>query len=95
MNEVAHICVANFFYGTSLLLILTKKWATFWATFSQTHLDTLTPGYLLHRSRNNHHLYVSKTQKAANIVLSKSVFGPNFYFAWGLWKTFFSPFFEA
>jgi hypothetical protein len=39
-------CNANFwttfFYGTSYVLILTNiVWATFWATFSQTHLVTL------------------------------------------------------
>jgi hypothetical protein len=35
---------ATLFHGTSYVLIMTKNgWATFWATFSQTRLVTLSP----------------------------------------------------
>jgi hypothetical protein len=44
--KITEVCSASlratFFHGTSLVLILAKNgWATFWATFSQTHLVTL------------------------------------------------------
>jgi hypothetical protein len=42
ITEVVHI-FAYFFHSTSYVLIFTKNivWATFGATFSQTHLVTL------------------------------------------------------
>jgi hypothetical protein len=44
ITEVARISGLLFFHGTSYVSISTKKcWATFWATFSQTHLVTLEP----------------------------------------------------